>query len=157
MTQNKLVLSVAVPIQRFVPLWRADGLDRGRRHRRYSARGTRARYIGSFLWRFAVMLVSSLYLSRFIARAGAPAGRRRGPGAQRSRGPRDIPRWTTAMTRSAIWPTPLGMTRALYDRIDAIESFAADVAHELKNPLTSLKSAVEMLVRAPRTMPRARS
>src|ERR1700733_3635764 len=41
------------------------------------------------------------------------------------------------------------MTRALYDRIDAIESFAADVAHELKNPLTSLKNAVEMLARAP--------
>jgi len=40
------------------------------------------------------------------------------------------------------------MTQALYDRIDAIESFAADVAHELKNPLTSLKNAVEMLVRA---------
>jgi two-component system, OmpR family, sensor histidine kinase ChvG len=40
------------------------------------------------------------------------------------------------------------MTQALYDRIDAIESFAADVAHELKNPLTSLKSAVEMLGRA---------
>jgi two-component system, OmpR family, sensor histidine kinase ChvG len=37
------------------------------------------------------------------------------------------------------------MTRALYDRIDAIESFAADVAHELKNPLTSLRSAVETL------------
>ena len=35
------------------------------------------------------------------------------------------------------------MTRALYDRIEAIESFAADVAHELKNPLTSLRSAVE--------------
>ena len=37
------------------------------------------------------------------------------------------------------------MTRALYDRIDAIESFAADVAHEIKNPLTSLRSAVETL------------
>jgi two-component system sensor histidine kinase ChvG len=35
------------------------------------------------------------------------------------------------------------MTDALYDRIEAIESFAADVAHELKNPLTSLRSAVE--------------
>ncbi len=37
------------------------------------------------------------------------------------------------------------MTDALYRRIDAIESFAADVAHELKNPLTSLRSAVETL------------
>jgi two-component system sensor histidine kinase ChvG len=37
------------------------------------------------------------------------------------------------------------MTSSLYNRIDAIESFAADVAHELKNPLTSLRSAVETL------------
>jgi len=37
------------------------------------------------------------------------------------------------------------MTSALYARIEAIESFAADVAHDLKNPLTSLRSAVETL------------
>ena len=37
------------------------------------------------------------------------------------------------------------MTNALYKRIDAIESFAADVAHELKNLLTSLRSATETL------------
>jgi two-component system sensor histidine kinase ChvG len=42
------------------------------------------------------------------------------------------------------------MTDALYNRIEAIEMFAADVAHELKNPLTSLRSAVE-------TMPLARN
>jgi two-component system sensor histidine kinase ChvG len=35
------------------------------------------------------------------------------------------------------------MTSALYDRIQANERFAADVAHELKNPLTSIRSAVE--------------
>ena len=35
------------------------------------------------------------------------------------------------------------MTQALLERMDAIDRFAADVAHELKNPLTSLKSAVE--------------
>lgn len=40
------------------------------------------------------------------------------------------------------------MTDALYDRLDAIESFAADVAHEIKNPLTSIRSAAEVLVRA---------
>jgi two-component system sensor histidine kinase ChvG len=38
-----------------------------------------------------------------------------------------------------------GMVSALYDRIDANEQFAADVAHELKNPLASLRSAVSTL------------
>lgn len=37
------------------------------------------------------------------------------------------------------------MTRALYGRIEAIEAFAADVAHEIKNPLTSMRSAVETM------------
>lgn len=37
------------------------------------------------------------------------------------------------------------MTSALYARLDAIESFAADVAHELKNPLTSMHSAMQTL------------
>jgi two-component system, OmpR family, sensor histidine kinase ChvG len=39
------------------------------------------------------------------------------------------------------------MTSALYDRLDAIEAFAADVSHELKNPLTSLGTAVETFER----------
>jgi two-component system sensor histidine kinase ChvG len=38
-----------------------------------------------------------------------------------------------------------GMVTALYDRIDANEQFAADVAHEIKNPLASLRSAVASL------------
>jgi two-component system, OmpR family, sensor histidine kinase ChvG len=48
------------------------------------------------------------------------------------------------------------MTSALYSRIEAIERFAADVAHELKNPLTSLRSAVETLPRAGRAEDRER-
>ncbi|MGF1544022.1 MAG: sensor histidine kinase [Parvularculaceae bacterium] len=46
------------------------------------------------------------------------------------------------------------MTRAIYERIEAIESFAADVSHELKNPLTSIRSATETLEIA--TKPEAR-
>ena len=38
-----------------------------------------------------------------------------------------------------------GMVAALYDRIDANEQFAADVSHEIKNPLASLRSAVGSL------------
>ncbi|HTK34389.1 MAG TPA: ATP-binding protein [Caulobacteraceae bacterium] len=41
------------------------------------------------------------------------------------------------------------MTSALSGRMDAIERFAADVAHEIKNPLTSIRSAVETLDIAP--------
>ena len=37
------------------------------------------------------------------------------------------------------------MTSALSERMDAIERFAADVAHEIRNPLTSIRSAVETL------------
>lgn len=35
------------------------------------------------------------------------------------------------------------MTSALRDKIDATEAFAADVSHEIKNPLASLRSAIE--------------
>src|SRR5215469_13444054 len=48
------------------------------------------------------------------------------------------------------------MTGALYNRIEAIDMFAADVAHELKNPLTSLRSAVETLPLARNENSRAR-
>jgi len=39
------------------------------------------------------------------------------------------------------------MTQALWERMDTIERFAADVSHEIKNPLTSLRSAVETAAR----------
>lgn len=48
------------------------------------------------------------------------------------------------------------MTSSLYNRIEDIERFAADVSHELKNPLTSLRSAVETLPRAKRAEDRER-
>ncbi|MDZ4866265.1 MAG: stimulus-sensing domain-containing protein [Alphaproteobacteria bacterium] len=48
------------------------------------------------------------------------------------------------------------MTSALYARMDAIEQFAADVAHEIKNPLTSVGSAVETLRRTTDEDKRAR-
>jgi two-component system sensor histidine kinase ChvG len=49
-----------------------------------------------------------------------------------------------------------GMVAALYDRIDANEQFAADVAHEIKNPLASLRSAVASLHLAKRDDQRVR-
>lgn len=49
-----------------------------------------------------------------------------------------------------------GMVAALYDRIDANEQFAADVAHEIKNPLASLRSAVASMHVAKRDDQRTR-
>lgn len=49
-----------------------------------------------------------------------------------------------------------GMVSALYERIDANEQFAADVAHEIKNPLASLRSAVGTLRIAKRDDQRVR-
>ena len=49
-----------------------------------------------------------------------------------------------------------GMVAALYERIDANEQFAADVAHEIKNPLASLRSAVGTLRIAKRDDQRVR-
>ena len=48
------------------------------------------------------------------------------------------------------------MTQALSKRMDAIEHFAADVSHEIKNPLTSIRSAVETLELAPSAAAQAR-
>jgi two-component system sensor histidine kinase ChvG len=95
------------------------------------------------------MVISSLFLARFIAepvqRLSHAADEVRSGHAGRVA----IPTLDDRRDEIGDLATSLSaMTRALYDRIDAIEAFAADVAHELKNPLTSLKSAVEMLTRA---------
>jgi two-component system sensor histidine kinase ChvG len=155
--QNRLVLSVAVPIQRvravtgvlFVTTEGGD-IDDILRQDRFTL-------IEVFLVGFAVMLFSSLYLASTIAEpikrlAGAADLVRSGAG-----GRSDIPNFPERTDEIGDLADSLrSMTGNLYDRIDAIESFAADVAHELKNPLTSLASAVEMFSRAKDDASRAR-
>jgi two-component system sensor histidine kinase ChvG len=94
----------------------------------------------------AVTLGSSLLLTQLIAqpvlRLARAADRVRLAGARAISLP-DLARRDDELgdlTRSLE-----AMTQALSERMDAIESFAADVAHEIKNPLTSLRSAVETL------------
>ena len=120
-------------------------------------RQERATLIEVFLVAFAVMLLSSLYLAGTIAepvkRLAAAADRVRSGAGGRS----DIPNFPERTDEIGDLADSLrSMTGNLYDRIDAIESFAADVAHELKNPLTSLASAVEMFTRAKDDENRAR-
>ncbi|MBI3678698.1 MAG: stimulus-sensing domain-containing protein [Proteobacteria bacterium] len=147
--RNKLVLSVAVPVQRFkaiygVLLVSTEGGDIDS-----ILRQERATLLEVFVVALIVMVVSSFYL----AGAVAEPVKRLAEAADRVRrgrlGRETIPDMSERRDEIGDLSSSLSsMTQALYDRIDAIESFAADVAHELKNPLTSLKSAVEMFSRA---------
>ena len=146
--QDKLVLSVAVPIRRFATLYGVLMLTTESGDIDDILKAERTALVEVFLVAFVALLFSAVYLAGFIAapilRLAAAAER-----VRRGRAGRDaIPTLDERNDEIGELADSLSaMTRALYDRIDAIESFAADVAHELKNPLTSLSSAVEMLER----------
>ena len=97
------------------------------------------------IFRFFVVLASvMLVLSLSLANTIAEPVRRLATSAERvRRGIRSreqIPDFTARTDEIGHLSRALReMTMALYGRLDAIESFAADVAHELKNPLTSLR------------------
>jgi two-component system, OmpR family, sensor histidine kinase ChvG len=144
--EGETIVSVGVPIQHMMAtrgalLLSTQGGDIDRVIT--SARLAQLRF---FLVLAVVMLVLSLSLANTIAepvRRLADAAERVRRGI-RSR--QQIPDFTARSDEIGHLSRALrDMTRALYSRLDAIESFAADVAHELKNPLTSLRSALETL------------
>ena len=145
--QGELIVSVAVPIQRFRAVLgvlllstQAGDIDKIVACR---AHGDPARLRRRRAGHRHPVDPARLHHRQPAAPAG---GGRRCACAAASRAARRSRTSPTARTRSAICRSALrDMTNALYDRIEAIESFAADVAHELKNPLTSLRSAVETL------------
>ncbi|MFL6799689.1 MAG: stimulus-sensing domain-containing protein [Xanthobacteraceae bacterium] len=144
--RGEVIVSVAVPVQR-------SGLLRGALM--LSTQGSdidtllaaeRLAIFKLFLIACGVMIVLSFLLAGTIA---GPV-RRLAEGAQlvrrRIRSRVEIPDFSHRRDEIGHLSGSLrDMTGALYSRIEAIERFAADVAHELKNPLTSLRSAVETL------------
>jgi two-component system, OmpR family, sensor histidine kinase ChvG len=101
---------------------------------------------------FGVVTIIMLLVSLLMANTIAKPVERLAVGAERVRrsikSRHQIPDFSSRGDEIGHLSTALReMTNALYNRIAAIESFAADVAHELKNPLTSLRSAVETLPR----------
>ena len=146
--EGETIVSVGVPIQRMMAtrgalLLSTQGGDID--HVIARARWAQLRF---FLVLALVMLLLSLSLANTIAepvRRLADAAERVRRGI-RSR--QQIPDFTARSDEIGHLSRALReMTQALYNRLDAIESFAADVAHELKNPLTSLRSALETLPR----------
>jgi len=149
--RGEVIVSVAVPVQRFRAIHgslmlstQGDDIDQ-----MVTAERLAILKVGGVA--SAVMIVLSLLLASTIA---GPV-RRLADSAERVRRRIktrvEIPDFTRRRDEIGHLSGALrDMTGALYNRIEAIEMFAADVAHELKNPLTSLRSAVE-------TMPLARN
>ncbi len=109
------------------------------------ARQTLAIIVGAAL---AISILLSLFLARTIAQPLRTLVR----AAVRVRSGRDrqveVPRLPDRRDEIGMLARAISdMTAALRQRIDAVETFAADVSHELKNPLTSLRSAIETLPR----------
>lgn len=101
---------------------------------------------------FLVTLILSVLVSRYLARTIARPLRRLAMAAHRVRLGRsrevDVPRLPGRRDEIGLLARALhDMTHSLRGRIDATEAFAADVTHELKNPLASLRSAVDSLER----------
>lgn len=144
--QGELIVSVAVPVQRYhtvvgVLLLSTVGSDIDQ-----IVRAERLAILKVSAVIALVILVLSLFLAYTIAnplrKLSAAADRVRHGTSQRE----EIPDFSERQDEVGHLSTSIrDMTSALYARIEAIERFAADVSHELKNPLTSLRSAVETL------------
>jgi two-component system, OmpR family, sensor histidine kinase ChvG len=142
-----LVISVAVPLQRYKQVLGAVMLSTTSREIEEELRTVRLELMRIFGVTLLVTVLLSLYLASTIAR---PI-RRLANAAQRARGRGariEIPEITGRNDEIGELAGSLReMTDALWQRMSAIESFAADVAHEIKNPLSSLRSAVETAAR----------
>jgi two-component system sensor histidine kinase ChvG len=146
---GEIIVSVAVPIQRFRAVMGSLLLSTQGGDIDAIVQAERVQMVRVFLIAAVVMVVLSFLLAGTIAgpvrRLALAAERVRFGNRRRA----EIPDLTNRGDEIGHLSGALrDMTASLYRRIEAIESFAADVAHELKNPLTSLRSAVETLPRA---------
>ena len=144
--RGEVIVSVAVPVQRFRAVRGALMLSTQGADINEMVEAERLAIVKVFLVAAGVMVVLSMLLAGTIA---GPV-RRLADGAERVRrrirNRIELPDFTRRRDEIGHLSGAIrDMTNALYTRIEAIESFAADVAHELRNPLTSLRSAVETL------------
>ncbi|MFG1242657.1 stimulus-sensing domain-containing protein [Xanthobacter versatilis] len=144
--RGQVVVSVAVPVQRFRAILGVLLLSTQSGEIDAAVKAERFVIVRVFLVAAVVMVLLSVLLAGTIAdpvrKLAAAAERVR----RRIKSRVEIPDFTARSDEIGHLSGALrDMTGALYNRIEAIESFAADVAHELKNPLTSLRSAVETL------------
>ena len=136
--KDSMMLSVAVPVQRYKRILGALMLTKPSTSIDNALLEVRLDILKIFGVAIGLTTILSIYLARTIARPvkrlAAAAERVRRDHSRED----EIPDLSLALR---------DMTAALWTRMDAIERFAADVAHEIKNPLSSLRSAVETAAR----------
>ena len=137
------VISAAVPVDGGVLL--ATTNDRAFTK---TVRTQRGRIMTAMVFLIGISILLSLFLARTIVR---PL-RRLAVAAHRVRLGRsrevNVPRLPSRSDEIGLLARAVSdMSQSLRHRIDNIENFAADVTHELKNPLASLRSAVDGLDR----------
>jgi len=143
-----LILTVAVPVQQLRRVVGALLLSIDSAEIEEGVRHARLAILRASALALAVTVLMSIFLAGTIAgpvrRLAAAADR-----VRRWRGRRaEIPNLSHRRDEIGDLSVDLHeMMEALYGRLDAIEIFAADVAHEIKNPLTSLRSALESMER----------
>ncbi len=141
--KRDIILSAAVPVQHLKQVLGVVYVTRDGTSIAESIRQMKLDIIKLFIVALAITFILSIYLAAGIAQ---PLKRLARAAEQVRKGinKAEIPDLTER--RDEIGDLSLAlrhMTAALAARLDSIERFAADVAHELKNPLTSLRSAFE--------------
>lgn len=143
-----IVLSVAVPVQRYKQVVGALVVQADGRAIAKALFQVRLNILQIFVVALSITVGLSFYMAGTIARpirrlALAAEQVRHGHGRRHR-----IPDFSDRHDEIGELSVALKeMTEALWNRMDAIERFAADVAHEIKNPLTSVRSAVETAAR----------
>ena len=145
-SQGEPILSVAVPVQRFkiglgglMVTAEAGDIDE-------IVRAERRAILQIFIVAVALAVVMSVVMAGAIVRPLRRLAQAAENVRDRREGRTGIPDFTSRSDEIGDLSGILAdMTASLHDRIDTIERFSADVAHEIKNPLTSISSAVEIL------------
>lgn len=154
---HNIILTAAAPIQNVKQVMGVVLLVRDGSKVQQSIDEVRVDVFRVFLGSLGITVMLSIYLSGLISRplqklTNAAEEVRRGKG-------REVEIPDMSRRRDEIGDLSIvlrDMTQALWDRMDTIERFAADVAHEIKNPLTSLRSAVETASRVKDNKARAK-
>lgn len=145
---GSIILTAAAPIQKIKQVLGVAVLERDGTELENKIAEIRVDVFRVFLGSLGITVMLSIYLSGLIGKplkklALAAEDVRVGKGREI-----DIPDMSDRGDEIGELSLVLrDMTQALRDRMDTIEHFAADVSHEIKNPLTSLRSAVETVAR----------